>query len=178
MESWKESKRITVQCSHLQVGRLRPDMGRELPKAPQQTESLLLALPTPRGLRVGRRAGGPVLTGRTPPGWSPPSPAGFQSGWGTRLWARTACPGSSPFRTRSPRSAASSASHRGRVPKPSPCPAPEGLGGRYHSCSISSAWNRPEASGAAGLPCPLVATEGNAFRNPVNPGACKLGVWP
>ena len=29
-------------------------------------------------------------------------------------------------------------------------------------CSNSSAWNRPEASSAAGLPCPLVATEGNA----------------
>ena len=38
-------------------------MGRELPKAPQQIESLLLALPTPRGLRVGRRAVGPGTHG-------------------------------------------------------------------------------------------------------------------
>ena len=60
-------------------------MGKELPKAPQQIESFFLALPTPRGLKVGRRAEGPVLTGPTPPGWNPLSPAGFPSGWGTRL---------------------------------------------------------------------------------------------
>ena len=41
-------------------------MGRELPKAPQQIDSLLLALPTPRGPRgprVGRRAVGPGTHG-------------------------------------------------------------------------------------------------------------------
>lgn len=169
LESEKDAKGITGPPLILEMGKLRPERGRELPKAPQRIYSLSLDLLTPRRLRAVRRGWGPGTHGPEST-WMEPT---FSSRLSVRsgpplLRACSSRPGSSPFCTQSPGrgSVLSITSGWGAQSQPLLYMVlRRATEGSIVISSNSSSSYQPGASTVADLHCPLVAKEGTASRN-------------